>query len=571
MSHDHEEWVQRVNDWGAEVHHVPSMIRADIMKSKIDFGGPKRGYQTLFEDPLAIQYALGYKDRQYSLSFDVLKRIVRQLSVVGAIINTRVNQVASFAVPFRNTKSLGFVIKHKNPSRLTTKGERDKIMELEDYIYQCGHKDPNPHNSKQRDDFESFLKKIVRDSLTYDQCSFEVVPDRRGIPYEFVAVDGATIRMAAPRSVWPIGTDYTHRPPNVSPKILGEQYRPPYQSMKLFDKDSPEKPDFVQVINGRIENVYTKDDLAFGVRNPRTDIYVQGYGFGELEQLITIVTGHLNAEEYNRRFFTNGSNPKGILNFKGDNFTPDQIEGFKREWKANIEGVANSHKLPVMQSENGIEWVDMSKTNQEMEFGKWMEYLIKITCAVFLIDPAEINFDLHGGVSQTPLFESSNEYKLKASRDRGLRPMLRFIAKMINENIIAKIDDHFVFDFIGLDELSEQEKHELRKEQVTTYYTLNEVRRAEDLPDVEHGDMVMSPTYLQAMQISDQKEQLEAQTKQAEGGGEEPVEEADQTPPEEQQDVPSYADGFSKSFIPSDPRVLEIDLDDWMTAARGEE
>ncbi len=206
MSNDHEDWIDRVNDWGSAVHHVPSMIRSDIVKSKIEFGGPKRGYQTLFEDPLAIQYALGYKDRQYSMSFDVLKRIVRQLSVIGAIINTRVNQVASFAVPFRNTKSLGFVIKHKNPGRMTTKSERDKIMELEDYIYRCGHKDQNPFNTKVRDDFETFLKKIVRDSLTYDQCGFEIIPDRRGIPYEFVAVDGATLRMAAPSNIWPIGT-----------------------------------------------------------------------------------------------------------------------------------------------------------------------------------------------------------------------------------------------------------------------------------------------------------------------------------------------------------------------------
>ncbi|NJL53703.1 hypothetical protein HC928_00260 [bacterium] len=121
-------------------------------------------------------------------------------------------------------------------------------------------------------------------------------------------------------------------------------------------------------------------------------------------------------------------------------------------------------------------------------------------CAVFLIDPAELNFDMHGGVQQTPLFESSQEWKLKASRDRGLKPMLRFIAKMINDSIVSKIDDHFMFDFMGLDELTEQEKHELRKEQVATYRTLNEIRREEDLPDVEHGDIVLNPTFTTYLQ-----------------------------------------------------------------------
>src|SRR5690606_26138942 len=161
----------------------------------------------------------------------------------------------------------------------------------------------------------------------------------------------------------------------------------------------------------------------------------------------------------------------------------DQLEAFKRQWRANLEGVENSWRTPIMQAEQGIDWIDLHPSNQEMEYSMWIEYLIKITCAVFLIDPAELNFDMHGGVQQTPLFESSQEWKLKASRDRGLKPLLRFIAKMINDHIISKIDDHFMFDFMGLDELTEQEKHELRKEQLATYMTLNEIRREEDLSD----------------------------------------------------------------------------------------
>jgi hypothetical protein len=135
-----------------------------------------------------------------------------------------------------------------------------------------------------------------------------------------------------------------------------------------------------------------------------------------------------------------------------------------------------------------------------MEFSKWMEYLIKITCGVYLIDPAELNFDMHGGQSQTPMFESSQEWKLKASRDRGLKPLLRFIAKQINKNIIDKIDDHFTLEFVGLDELSEQEKHEMLVEQIASYMTLNEARRTLDLPDIVGGDVPMNPVFLQALE-----------------------------------------------------------------------
>jgi uncharacterized membrane protein YgcG len=261
---------------------------------------------------------------------------------------------------------------------------------------------------------------------------------------------------------------------------------------------------FVQVINGQIENVYSYDELGFGIRNPRTDVYVQGYGFGELEQLITIVTSHLFAEEYNRKFFSQGSAPKGILNMKGDNFTPEMLEGFKRQWLAQAAGVENAWRTPILQSE-GIEWIDLAKTNAEMEFGKWIEYLIKISCGVYLIDPAEINFDLHGGQQQTPLFESSQEWKIKASRDRGLKPLLRFLAKLINRNIVDKIDDHFAFEFVGLDELSETEKHEMLVEQISSYMTLNEARRTMDLPDLPGGDIPMNPVYIQGLQAQNQQ------------------------------------------------------------------
>ena len=55
------------------------------------------------------------------------------------------------------------------------------IKDMEKFIYNCGADKPNPHNKDfVRDDFETFLKKIVRDSLVYDQCCFEIVPDRSG-------------------------------------------------------------------------------------------------------------------------------------------------------------------------------------------------------------------------------------------------------------------------------------------------------------------------------------------------------------------------------------------------------
>lgn len=582
---DYAQWVEKVSEWRDATSSIPALVHDEIMKSKLEPGKAKQGPRSLMFDPLSIQFAMGYKDRRYSLTYETLKRIPTQLSLIAAIIQTRCNQVASFAVPFRMSKSLGFAIKHKNPARLTTKGEREFIQSLEAFIYNCGAPDPNPHSSVVRDDFETFLKKLVRDSLLFDQACFEIIPDRKGEPYEFLAVDASTIRLAANNLDMSFSTAirlnnklYTGVAPSViHPNATWPNQAAPYKTLQVRNPEIYDVPSFVQIVNGQIRNTYTRDELAWGVRNPRTDIYVQGYGYGELEQLITIVTSHLYAEEYNRRFFMQGSAPKGILNFRGDNLTPDQLESFRRQWRANVEGVENSWRTPIMQTEQGVDWINLHPSNQEMEYGQWMEYLIKITCAVFLIDPAELNFDMHGGVQQTPLFESSQEWKLKASRDRGLKPMLRFLAKLINEHIVSKIDDHFMFDFLGLDELTEQEKHELRKEQVSTYMTLNEIRRAEDLPDVPDGDIILNPTYTTAQQQRRQMAMTEKQMATAAGGAGagappaggagEGAEASGGDGGEEKSTGPQYSDSFTKSL-----KVLEINLDDesdsWMDVYR---
>ncbi len=485
--------------------------------------GPNRGPKSAFFDPLSLQYAMGYKDRRYSLTYDVLKRCATQLSIVAAIVNTRIAQIASFAAPYRTTKSLGYMVKHKDPEHMTTRAEREFIKQLEAFVANCGEPGKkNIYSRTSRDDFESFLKKVVRDTLVYDQLCFEIVPRNNRIPFEFLAIDAATIRIASTDRDAGIGFSYHARNP-VAP--LGGRFAALYENKQygaltgsgyggFSDPVTDQDVQFVQIINGQIENVYSESELAFGVRNPRTDIYIQQYGYGEIEQLITIVTSLLFSEEYNRRYFTQGSHPKGLLNFKGDNWTPDQLEAFRRQWVATVAGVENAWKTPITQSE-GIEWINLQMTNKDMEFSTWIEYLIKIICGVYLIDPAEINFDLHGGVQQTPLFESSQEWKLKASRDRGLKPLLRFIAKLINKHVIDKIDDHFVFEFVGLDELTEQEKHEMIKEQIASYMTLNEARRSLDLPDIPLGDVPQNPTYVQLLQIYNQNiQQQQAQQQQ---------------------------------------------------------
>ena len=453
---------------------------------------PGRAPRTRFYDPLSLMNATGYKDRRHSVSYDSLRRVSYQLGLVSAILNTRINQVAAFAQPFRASRQLGFVIRHKDDNHQVTEAEAKAIARIETMIMETGF-GSNPFTPIPRDSFENFLRKVTRDSLTYDQMCFEIVPDTNGRPYEFRAVDAATIRLAANFEGYK-GSG----PKTFSSNLFTDRWKKVYGNEFSV---SSEGIYTIQLMHGRIENIFTNQDMAFCLRNPRTDTWVNGYGFSEIEMTLNTVMGMLYGEEYNRRFFTQGAAPKGILNIKGDNISPEELEAFRRQWYQQISGVENAWKTPVIQAD-GMEYQTLQSSNSDMQFHQWMEYLLKVLCSVFLIDPSEINFDIgaSSGGSGTPMFESKHEWKIKHSRDKGLRPLLRFIARQISKYVIDPLDSRLYFDFVGLDELSEQERIELLEKRSSSYMTVNEVRAEEGLDPIAGGDIVNSPTFLQAWQ-----------------------------------------------------------------------
>lgn len=332
---------------------------------------------------------------------------------------------------------------------------------------------------------------------------FEKVRTRAGRPFSFHMVPSDTIRTATPKQMK--GT-----PGRIS--------------------DVKKDIKYVQLINSTITAEFTQDEMCFAVRNPRTHVKTYGYGFPEIETLITTITSHLWAEEWNRRAFSQGSTVKGLLNVKG-HIQPLQFEAFKRMWHSQVAGVQNAWRTPMLNSEE-VQWIPMQLSNTEMGYQMWMEYLCKITTALFGIDPAEINFDLRGGVGQQPVFMSTNEAQQKASKDRGLSPLLRTISTALNRHVVWQVDPEFELAFVGIDAKTEEQAMQLRQQQAQTHLKLNEVRALDGLPPVEYGDVVMNPTYIgyrmQMMQMAQMSQQQQQAGQQP--GGQQPGQQGQPAP-----------------------------------------
>ncbi len=458
--------------------------------------------KALLYDPFAIIDQLGYKDRPSGITYYTLADMCRRVPVVAAIVQTRINQVANFSVLQPTDREPGFQIKMRDKEGSPTKKEKQRADDIARWLLNTGSS-----QALGKDTFEVFMRKLVRDSLTYDQACFEVVPNRKGEPADFYAVDAATIRIAD----LPPGADF---------------------------QDDPDRARYVQIYDDVVIAEFAIQELCFGTRNPRTGIRLNGYGFSELEMLLSTVTAMLWAFEYNRRFFSQGSATKGVLNFKGS--IPDaKLDAFRRHWYAMINGVQNAWRTPITNAEE-LQWINLHASNRDMEFSAFFDFLIKISAAVFQFDPAEINFSYGNSGQTSQMFQAPAEQRVKSSKDRGLRPLLRSMSNWINRYLIWPIEPDMEIDFVGLNPRDASEVIDQEKKQVTYKMTVDEVRAVDDLPPMKDGkgEVILDPTWLQFAQAKDQEGMEggeggeEGGWDQMLGGEEEGGEESDQGGPQ---------------------------------------
>jgi hypothetical protein len=422
------------------------------------------------DDPKAIQWdpyqvlaQMGYRDRPSPVGYATLQAVRYRMPIVGGILQTRKNQVAAFAHPQSSRFGTGYVIRLRDRDRQLSRQDRKFVQQMETFFSRTGITD----NPRGRDNFSTYLRKIVDDTYTYDAHATEIVANKKGQPAEFYAVDAATIRLAD-------------------------------SARAHIDEDLEDATRYVQVYDGTIIAEFTQNELMYGVRNPSTNIRLQGYGTSELELLVQTVSNLVNGFEYNAKYFTQNSTPKGLLNIKAGMSTK-MLNAFKQQWYAMLTGVENAWRTPITNAEQGVEWVNMQQTNQEMGFQQWIDLLIKCTCSVFCISPDEIGHP-YGNAGQTStLSQGGNRDKIIESRERGLRPLLAHIAHCINVHLLWPINEDFKFEFVGLDAMSREELAELNNKRVRSSWTVNEVRAEEDKPPLKDGsgDIILDPTWLQ--------------------------------------------------------------------------
>lgn len=424
--------------------------------------------RAMFHDPYSVTDWGGWRQRPSAMTYETLRLMAQQNTVIGAIINLRVNQIAQFARPQQDRYDRGFRIvlrDRRDRSRSMSKIEEKRATEIERMIETTGFLLPG-EKPQDRDSFRTFLKKSVRDVLTYDQWCFEKLRDRQGRPSRFICLPSETIRPAV--------VDIEH------------------QSVQ----ERRERVAYVQTFENSVIAEFGVDELAWLIMNPRSDLRANNFGLSPVEQIVRLVTAWLYGFEYNQRFFSQGSAIKGLINIKGT--IPDkQMRAFRRMWYQMVSGVQNAWRTPILNSEE-IQWVSMHSNNREMEYAAWMDWLTKLICAIYGVDPIEINFQFGNTGQSSSLNAGSQEDKVVESKDKGLRPLIDHLVDGLNQHLVWELEPDFEFSFSGLDQQAEETERKGIIELTKSILTVNEGRAKlgeEPLP-AELGNVILDQTWL---------------------------------------------------------------------------
>lgn len=303
--------------------------------------------------PFDAEYHSGrdYKNPIQSIPDHILRR-VSYVHIINSIINTKINQVLDYLKFTTDEQKEGYTIRKKlsrfqdrQKEKEISKQEQKTIESLVDFLEAGGQ------NTKWdlHDELIGFIGKVLRDSFTFNRSTFELERNMKNELIKFHAIDAQTVRFL--ETVDPF---YKFNNPN------SKYAEKEYQGKKYL-------PRYCQIWNSQIaENPITKEqitwypwEMAFETRNKSTDIWRNGYGVSEIEILGQIITWVLNGLQYNGNFFSQGSNPKGLLNVKnGDGGGQQIMNSLRQMWSNSIAGVDNAHRMPVVEGLD-LEFIDM--------------------------------------------------------------------------------------------------------------------------------------------------------------------------------------------------------------------
>ncbi len=483
-----------------------SSLEKSLQNSAIDIErGAKVNRIAFDEDPVKSNSYQGLWKPKNNLVPDVMiKRIMVRDSLVAAILNARSNQISAFGRELQDRFATGFRIEPRrgimeDASPQQKEALQKRIADASKLLSTCGQSDS--WDADERMSLSMFLYQQARNGIGFGRFATEIIhitdPDGTKKFHSFRPVDAGTIFQVVPQ---------TTSMDQVREQALALLQRLKNEKLKPEKFEKNEYP-WVQVIANQPRQAFTAQELIVHNCYPVTDIEYGGYPVTPIDTCIDDIVTHMNIGTHNKLYFQNGRASRGMIIIKSDDVTQDIIDAIRQHFSASINSVSNSWRVPVfgIGTEDSIEWEPL-----EMQGGRDMEYQYladsnaRVILSGFQMSPEELPGYQHltRGSNNQALSESSNEYKLEASRDIGIRPLLSQFQDFLNDRILPLLDEVVAklctLKLYGLDaDTAEKESTRLQADQAL-HLTFDQIlERVEKDPIGEEfgGEFPLNPAF----------------------------------------------------------------------------
>jgi Phage portal protein len=288
--------------------------------------------------------------------FGTLRALADGYDLLRLVLETRKDQIESYEweiVPKRHGDDAS---KYKEDIRRVT-----EFLEYPD----------KEHNWAQ------WLRLQVEDLLVIDAVAVYPRANRAGSLYGFELIDAGTLK-----------------------RVIDDDGRTPL----------PPSPAYQQVLKGIPASNYTRDQIVYAMRNPRTN---RIYGYSPVEQVVMTVNIAMRRQLSQLDFYTQGNIPEAIAQTP-ETWSSKTIQEFQLWWDSALEGNnAARRKMKFIPKLDGIVFPKDAILKDQYD-----EWLARIICFAFSITPSALMQQVN---------RASGEQMADTAKEEGLMPLLRFL------------------------------------------------------------------------------------------------------------------------------------------------
>jgi HK97 family phage portal protein len=210
-------------------------------------------------------------------------------------------------------------------------------------------------------------------------------------------------------------------------------------------------------------------------------------GQSRIDQLKDVLGISRALDEWSARYFGQGTVSSGIISYPGD-MTGEQADRLKEQFEKNSRGMRNAHRPNILTG--GAKYERMSDDAAQAQLVEAKKFAVEEVCRIFKIQPSMLGSQVPGARAYASQEQDSVSfvtitlrpliYKIEEAFGRLLRPVspLAFLRFNMEGLLRGDIQSRYAAYSQGIQ---------------AGFLSINDIRRLEDLRDVDGGDVIRVP------------------------------------------------------------------------------